>query len=303
MGFVESSDSWANQSSTKLSLSSMLNGRPLSELGQDMAGRIDEQVTFNALADPVLFQMLERGEYETSVISSGYDHLMLRRVDRYVDVGPVNEVEGVILDTTAIGRLLWHLSGALAGLRYDRVMGELAALRAEAVRSSVRPKFVLAHLPVPHWPYALTPDCEARPEDAFTEGTHGRGGKPMDAAGLDAYLGQVACTDTLLVDALRSIVVNDPNAVVVLFSDHGPEELLDWSKPDQLGMRDRLANLFWARTPGRTDVFPGSVTMVNVVPLLSNAYFGTSLPLHPDDLWFEPTGDDPAFRLFSEGAP
>ena len=54
-------------------------------------------------------------------------------------------------------------------------------------------------------------------------------------------------------------------------------------------MDDRFSNLFWARTPGQTDVFPSDVTLVNVMPLLLNRYLGSSLPLHPDDLFFGPS--------------
>ena len=198
LGFAESPDSWANQSRTNISLSSMLNGRPLSGLGQDMAGPFDEQVTFNALTDPALFRMLENAGYETTVITSGYDHLMLRRVDRYVDVGPINEVEKSALNSAAVGKL-----AVAAHRRHDERAvspGQWIqdALVGEAARAADRPKFVLAHYPVPHWPVALTADCRERPEDASTRGTLEREGRPMDAAGLEAYRGQVACTDSLL---------------------------------------------------------------------------------------------------------
>ncbi len=66
------------------------------------------------------------------------------------------------------------------------------------------------------------------------------------------------------------MVAARPGAVVIVFSDHGPDELLDWDRPDTLGMDARFNNLFWARTPGQTGVFPPDVTLVNVMPLLLN---------------------------------
>jgi hypothetical protein len=183
-------------------------------------------------------------------------------------------------------------------------MDELAALRTEMRRESVRPKFVLAHLPVPHWPLVLAPDCRERQEDANTAGTLARGGHPMDPAGLEAYRGQTACTDRLLGDVVKELVDTNPDAVVVVFSDHGPDERLDWGAPDQAGIKDRLANLFWARTPAQDErVFPDRLTLVNVVPRLSNAYFGTALPLHADDRWFGPARRDLNFHLFSDSDP
>ncbi len=103
---------------------------------------------------------------------------------------------------------------------------------------------------------------------------------------------QTACVDSLVSQALTDVVAARPNAVVIAFSDHGPDELLDWDEPDARGMDDRFSNLFWARTPGRTDVFPADVTLVNVMPLLLNRYLDTSLPLHANDLFFGPSDAD-----------
>ena len=76
---------------------------------------------------------------------------------------------------------------------------------------------------------------------------------------------------------------------MIVLSDHGPEELLDWNAPAEPGLGDRFANLFWARTPGQPGLFPDDVTLVNVLPILFNAYLGTQLPLRPNALWFGPT--------------
>ncbi len=56
--------------------------------------------------------------------------------------------------------------------------------------------------------------------------------------------------DHLVGPAVRELVTRDPGAVVIVFSDHGPEALLDWRQPDEPGLGDRFANLFAASTPG-----------------------------------------------------
>ena len=90
---------------------------------------------------------------------------------------------------------------------------------------------------------------------------------------------------------------------MLLLSDHGPEELLDWRAPDEPGLGDRFANLFWARTPGHPDLFPDDVTLVNVLPILFNAYLGTDLPLHPNDLWYGPAQNLDRFVPYVPAAP
>ncbi len=45
---------------------------------------------------------------------------------------------------------------------------------------------------------------------------------------------------------------------------------------------ERTGNLFAAFTPGHDDLFGDAPTLVNTMPTLFNAYFGTTLPLSPD---------------------
>ena len=103
------------------------------------------------------------------------------------------------------------------------------------------------------------------------------------------------CVDTLLSDAIADLTSRDPNAVVILFSDHGPEQHLDWWEPSPLGLDERTANLFAARTPGRLDLFPDDITLIDVLPTLFDAYLGTDLPTQSSEIWFGPRPQDGRF--------
>jgi hypothetical protein len=111
------------------------------------------------------------------------------------------------------------------------------------------------------------------------------------AARIELQVTQTECVDRTVVPVLEAIVAADPDAVVILFSDHGPQTLLSYEAPDDRGIHSRLANLFAARTPGRPDLFPDDVTLVNVLPILFDTYLGTDLPRRPVDVFF---GPDPA---------
>ena len=102
----------------------------------------------------------------------------------------------------------------------------------------------------------------------------------------------------MLAAAVQDLVKARPDAVVIVFSDHGPSERLDSWQPTEPGIRDRLANMFWARTPGHPRLFPDDITLVNVLPLLANAYLGTSIPLHPNDIYLGPTPANPYFQPY-----
>jgi hypothetical protein len=90
---------------------------------------------------------------------------------------------------------------------------------------------------------------------------------------------------------------------VILFSDHGPQEYFDPVAPSAAELDERSANLFAARTPGHPGLFPDDITLVNVIPTLSNAYLGTALPLEPNESWFGPSARDGSFtRIATPGS-
>jgi hypothetical protein len=64
-------------------------------------------------------------------------------------------------------------------------------------------------------------------------------------------------------------------------------------------MRDRLSTLFAARTPGRPDLFPDDVSLINVFPILANAYLGTALQTQEDRTFFGPDRETGAVRQVS----
>jgi hypothetical protein len=288
LGFDVSGDSHANHVLTRFSLAVLLNGRPLSELGQDMSAAADERLAYAALESNSVEQLLEDAGYQTTVVASGFEHLALRGADRYIDVGPRNELEESLISSTAIGGLIDQVTGGLVPAMHQRTLAEVDELAALAGETSTQPQFVLVHLPTPHWPIALNEDCSLRPTDAYSLGAIGRDNHPGDATAVQLVADQTRCVDNLVEPVLRDLVQRDPGAVVIVFSDHGPEELLDWRQPGEPGLGDRFANLFLARTPDHPNLFPNDVTLVNVMPILLNAYLGTDLPLHPNDLYYGP---------------
>jgi hypothetical protein len=86
--------------------------------------------------------------------------------------------------------------------------------------------------------------------------------------------GYLAYTNRRVLEAVRTVVSERPDAVVIVMSDHG-------SRYDPDDPQEHFRNLFAARTPGVDDVFPAGTEMVNVFRYLSNAYFETDFPALP----------------------
>ena len=141
-GLEPSDASFANHSTTRFSLPVLLNGRPLSELGQDLAAPASDDIAYRATEHNSLFDMLERAGYETTVMGSGYDHVPLRNVDRYIDTGPRNESEQALMRSAMVGVVIDRLTNLWVTdqvERVDRQLAELGAIAATPVgRSGIR---------------------------------------------------------------------------------------------------------------------------------------------------------------------
>ena len=255
LGFDLSPSSHANHSFTRFSVSVLLNGRPIAELGQDMDAPANEQIPLATLRSPGGIALARAAGYDTVYITSPYEHARPRGADVIIDSDKPNELEIALLEGTLGGRLFDTLTAGRVAEHRERVLEEFEQLQDLARHPSARPQFVWAHIPTPHQPLAFNQDCSLRPEDEYTTGRY----VPSDGLRLaivrPLVRDQTACVDRLLLDAVGTIVKARPNAVVVVLSDHGPDDDVDWSRPSQSAMADRMRNLFWARTPGRPSLF------------------------------------------------
>jgi len=148
------------------------------------------------------------------------------------------------------------------------------------------PKFVFAHLLIPHDPYVFDTD-----------------GSFMDArqvAGqgiVDSYRRQLQYANARmlhLVDRINATAGED--AVIMLQADEGPFPAryqadawrFDWRDATDEELEEKFGILFAMRVPGAdlgAEGFHDAITPVNAFRIIFNARFGTDLPLLPDRIW------------------
>jgi hypothetical protein len=308
-GFDVSETSRSNYMTTQLTLASMLNLAHISALG--LPPESDPAFTA-ALHDRIDanrgFGILRSAGYHIAAVSPGFEGIPLRSADRYLDGGQLSELESVLIQNTALARVVQALDPELLGddlrarvrwnLDPDNWLPGLATGMALD-----EPYFLYVHIPSPHPPYLFERDgtpLSYRPLVA-AEGARGQGVRPeMRDTIARAYGAQLAYIDTLTIAGLDTVIetVAD-DAVIIVMSDHGPDTHLDWEHLDSVSARERFATLFAARTPGFDRLFGASPTPVNLLPVLLNAYAGTDLPLQSDSSFL---GQPPA-RLTDIGNP
>jgi hypothetical protein len=246
-----------------------LTPAPGTEIGQARA--ITTAVRFN----PAM-EFLERRGYRT--VSTGLPATVftLRGVDAYIDPGIVTTFEHQVLRRTSLWG--WLDGWALSQLQ-SQVIGTLATAGQVATSGSDGPLFLFAHVMAPHTPFVFDaagnipslscdPDCE--------RWTIYRERMPLPLEEYHrAYAEQVQFVNGLVLDTVDTIIAADPEAVVIVFSDHGaraePYETNEWYR-----------TFFAARTPGHPQLFDDNARAIEIFPRLFGAYFNERVPIPAD---------------------
>ena len=157
--------------------------------------------------------------------------------------------------------------------------------RLDEIPAMPGPKFVFAHILLPHDPYVFNAD------GSFT------GREQVAKLGqAESYRRQLSYGNTRLLGIVDRILEHSPDAVIMLQADEGPfparyradEWRFEWRHATDTELEEKFGILFAMRVPDADLEAAGlhdSVTPVNAFRIIFNARFGTDLPLLPDRTW------------------
>ncbi|MDR0963975.1 MAG: hypothetical protein LBM60_05105 [Clostridium sp.] len=138
------------------------------------------------------------------------------------------------------------------------------------------PNFVLSHIIFPHTPFLFTEYGNLLPPE-----------EKSNWGNKDAYLGQYIYATKLITDMIDTIVENDPNAIIVLISDHSargtntvsaPPTIYDNITLDENDIRQCFAAVYWGAYP-KQDI--EGMTGMNIMRTLMNTAFHTNYDMLP----------------------
>ncbi len=117
-----------------------------------------------------------------------------------------------------------------------------------SAKKPVQPFFLFAHTVPPHAPYAYNRDCsvKAQFDHGYAEALSGQG-----PAFFQGYLDNIICANKQGLEFAEYVTKNDPEAIVVLFSDHGSHFTMDWQSStwNDRNIRERFSTLVAIRAP------------------------------------------------------
>jgi hypothetical protein len=147
--------------------------------------------------------------------------------------------------------------------------------------SVASPKFVFAHLVIPHWPYVFLPNGGYVPGGGDINGFL-IGKTPSE--GLVGYPRSMAFINRAMIQVVDQIIARSKAPpVIIIQGDHGAFRFDD---PSQ---RVTILNAYYL--PGAKAVLYPTITPVNTFRIVLNSYFGQDYPLLPDVSRFSPYDD------------
>ncbi|MEO8018796.1 MAG: sulfatase-like hydrolase/transferase [Pseudomonadota bacterium] len=243
-GFVDASTESSNYLRTVQTLGGIFAlDYPLSDnpLSWKNLGAMYPEVFERETAPPLIRRLHSMGytAWHSATVWGGCSHRHLECLGLELIVAP-DFVTQAFLGPTPIGRPLMKLA-AQENDTFLSVTSRLPALMA-----SEKPFFIFAHNMAPHPPFVVDAQCRRRPwED--------KNWNDWLAEDRDAYLGAVKCVNVQVERMVDVIIRADPNALIVLQSDHGTAFTVDWEAPmaqwSAASIRERSSYLNLIRAP------------------------------------------------------
>ena len=280
-GFSVAAHSRSNYLETHLTLMSMFNGRHVEDVVSSPTDQVVDRVAINRADALVPF---EQAGYQTIGVSSGFELVALRNVDRFIDTGQINDFERTLMEMTVQPLLRAIDPGLLAREAGERTIASLDRVAA-LVTEGGPARFVFVHIASPHSPLVLTGDGRVTPETGNYNVFDDR--EQYLELGPDQYAAklntQVAYLDRRLLDITGAIAGSGRPSIVILFSDHGSGARFRAS--DELdGHSDlelRSANFLAVRGIGAID---DRSTLVNLLPLIASRVLRTPFEPVPESI-------------------
>ena len=280
-GFRVLPDSRANYVRTTMSVASTLNMTHLTDLatrlGADSGGY---GPLYDMLQDSRIAKQFKALGYGYTHIGSYFSPTRSDAgADRDLYLGGPSDFAATLFDTSVLPRVFraLHIGGLTRPERaYANNVFSFEAL--DSVRDDPGPKFVFAHLLLPHPPYVVSRDGKFRDATAAAQ-----------LSDEEQFGDQLAWTNEHLrawIESLQALP-EDRRPIVILQADEGPyprayganPKTYDWAdaSPRDLLIKYGILNAWYL--PDGTD--PGlydSMTSVNTFPTLFSGYFGLDVP-------------------------
>lgn len=297
-GFYVAEDSFANYPKTHLSLASSLNLDYLDKFAKKVGTEnSDYTPAFDAVRNNKVAKYFKSLGYQYIYFGdwwgpTTYSHTADKNINLYLNS---DEFVRKFLQSTVFSSLLgkYYRGNKLFGFFQDRIY-ENTNYKFEQlgqIATSKSPKFIFAHMLMPHHPYIFDADCRKVENDRKVS---------FETKIREQHL----CTNKKIIKMLDEILKNSKEPpIIILQSDEGPFKLdemksdgqgIDWTKvsEDAIEMHMKILNAYYLPKQDYSKLYQ-TISPVNSFRLIFSQYFGANLKLLQDRSYFIPHLDRP----------
>lgn len=290
-GFYVASCSTSNYSETVLSMASSLNMNFLPALGDDFVPENTDYSNSDAVIEHnAVRQYLQKYGYTFVAFESGFPYVDIPDADIYIKTANAKRNDNIapfellLIEQTPIRAVVDEIvsysakrvnagSFRIYGQNYDRTLFALQKL-TQLPKAVPGPKFVYAHLIIPHPPYIFGPNGEYVGNDERLNG--GPNHAPVDVSAYHlGYTNQVRYIDSLMPDILEQLISQSESPpIIIVQGDHG-----FWGGPER---RLPILNAYYLPGKDASQLLYPEITPVNSFRVILNTYFDGQFELLPD---------------------
>jgi hypothetical protein len=232
-GFAVSERSTSLYPDTIQTLATLMQMKPVDELlGEEWTGSLEQyRRLWSAFNDAPVPDAYEAAGYTTYSIVPPVPGHDWRTADVVLDSPWLSDFEAHLSSRGVLRLLLPY-----AAMQRAEILDAFRYLKESADTS---PRLVFAHVLSPHSPYVFAADGSPAEPCGTSCTDHAGPPNPMLA---DRLIGQVEFLNAMVLDALDHVIQVDPDATVVVLSDHG-------LRRDRADMDEWFRTLFAVRGP------------------------------------------------------
>ena len=290
--FIFPDQSFTNYPNTIYSIPSLLNmGYVDDVIEKYQSGSKDIRASSPLFKHNNVMKIFKSYEYKVTTFANGYsekfnvpgdspfvdqklctsdsmiDHgILLALIDIYV---PSTEGDGLNLMPMALEGLELHIS------QFDEC---IFSFIHNYKNDKEEPNFVFTWLMLPHGPYRYDSDGNSVNEIYSPH-----------VINKDAYLNQLIFTEKKSLELIDSIQKQDPEAVIIIFSDHGSRHTItSWEEPTDEDLIRGFNNFSALYFPEKEIEIPEKLSLVNIFRIFFNEYFDMQYEILEDrHIWYE----------------
>jgi hypothetical protein len=281
LGFYVAGCSQSNYTRTILSLTSTFNMQYIQSFDPQIAPDQDTSWLYPYLKHNLVRQQLEQLGYQTIVFKNSWEKMTwddAAIVYRSSGTGHLSPFEYLLLNSTVMRIYLDNEQAQLSQkayyTNYDDTVYALEKL--QEIPAMAGPKFVFAHLVVPHAPFVFGAGGEyvyIPPYDTVNN-------LYSDEDFQQGYSSAVAYIDRRMLEIIPKIIQSSKTPpIIILAGDHGVG--------DSTNVTKNLEAIYISEAQAP---FYASVTPVNIFRVLFNSYFNGNFELLPDHSYFSAGG-------------